>query len=36
MNFKYKNCLIYVIIFCLGILFIITNKPKNLIEGFHY
>lgn len=34
MNFKYKNCILYVIIFCLGILFIITNKPKNLIEGF--
>lgn len=34
MNFKYKNCILYVIIFCLGILFITTNKPKNLIEGF--
>ena len=34
MNFKYVNCIIYIIIFCLGILFMITNEPKNLIESF--
>lgn len=33
MNFKSKNN-IYIIIFCLGILFMLTNEPKNLFEGF--
>lgn len=33
MNFN-KNSVLYLIIFCLGILFLVTNKPKNLIENF--
>lgn len=34
MNFKNINSIVCVIIFCLGILFVITNKPNKLIEGF--
>ena len=34
MNFKSKNTIICIAIFCLGIVFMITNKPKNLIESF--
>lgn len=34
MNFKYKNTILYIIVFCLGILFVVTNKQQNLIEGF--
>ena len=33
MNFKH-NTILYITIFCLGILFIITNKPKPLFESF--
>lgn len=34
MNFKNYNYIFYIIIFCLGILFMLTNKPKKLFEGF--
>lgn len=32
-NFKHVNCLI-LLIFILGLLFMVTNKPKSIMEGF--
>lgn len=34
MNIKIKNLLITFLIFCLGIIFLFTNKCENIIESF--